>query len=163
LDSTLAEARSNIAGAGVAEKNLETYDDRYALDRTLTQEQIASQRHSRSMDAARVDIARRELDLRSAANGGLPKEVAQDLNEVITMIQRLPINGINSPQAQTDALLASVAAATDAAEAARIIAMVKGQIANDFDRAKTEATTRSSSIFGSRALDDPSALPPPTR
>jgi hypothetical protein len=155
-----AEARNAEATAGFNEFRLQTAPEDRALDRTLTQEQIASQRHSRAMDSARISIAERELGLRSAANGGLPKEVAEELNEVITMIQRLPINGINSPQAQTEALIASVKAAPDAAEAARIIAIVKGQIADDFDRAKTQATSRSGGFLS--GLDDPASLPPPT-
>jgi hypothetical protein len=160
LNKIKADARAAEAGAGVAEKNYETYDERWSLDQEQTRAQIDSSRASAYASRVNAETNRAQLELAREANGGLPKEVAEELNEVITMIQRLPINGINSPQAQTEALIASVKAAPDAAEAARIIAIVKGQIADDFDRAKTQATSRSGGFLS--GLDDPASLPPPT-
>jgi hypothetical protein len=105
LNKIKADARAAEAGAGVAERNLDTYDERWSLDKEQTRAQIDSSRASAYASRVNAETNRAQLELARSAHGGLPKEVSQELNEVITMIQRLPINGINSPERQTEALL----------------------------------------------------------
>lgn len=161
LDKTLADTRAATATAGITEKNLNTYDERFSLDKQQTQAAIDSSRASAYASRVNADTNRAQLDLMRASNGGLPKELAKEYDEVVTMISATPADGINSPEATMQTFEAGVNAALaegNVNEARRLIAQVKGQIYMRYKKAETQATTRGYS-FG---LDNTGNLAPPT-
>lgn len=154
-----AEAENAEVTTGYNRFRLETAPEDRELDRTLTMEQITSQRHGRAMDSGRLALERERVALDRAASGGLPKELAKEADEVLMMINATPPDGVNSPQAMEQAFLASLDAAGDVNEARRIIARVKGQILNRYTQGQTQARSTNSGMFG--GLDAQGALPPP--
>lgn len=156
LDKTLADARASTATAGITEKNLNTYDERFSLDKLQTQEQIQNLRSARANDAVRTQNDTLRAQNEGLSGGGIPKGLREDVYRVRKMIAATPADGINSPEATMNAFeksIESALASGNVEEAARIVAMTEGQI---FERYK-KATSGKSLDFG--VTDD---LPPPT-
>jgi hypothetical protein len=160
VDKTLADSRKSTADAGRAEFELEYADDKFELDRALTQEQIATARANRANDSERVALDRQRLQYETGGKGGLPKTVRNDVNSVYTMLEAVGNDGVNSVQGLEGAFEADLDAARLAGpeEVERVVAKWKGRLLPRFNRTQTDSTTRATGGFG---LDTP--LPPPTR
>lgn len=127
-----AEVDQTVAGAKKAVFEADTAPEAFQLNQDIGRQQIRASQAGMANDAIRT----RNDTLRASREGldgsGLPKALAQDYYELVTTIESLPPDGVNSVDATVQSLDASIAqlrASGDLNGIAVLLAREKGRLA----------------------------------
>lgn len=136
VDTTLAGARSAVAGAGLSEFNLEKAPEKWSLEQESIRSGIASNQASTSAANRRISLDEQRFAYDTGGGKGLPRDVQNGVDEVRTMVAALPTgDGVNTTKALMENFEEAISTASSPAEARRIVAQTKGQVLRAYNAA----------------------------